>query len=341
MREFADLVLQKHESTAFAILKLFALLSAPEQRKSLVEEYFNSGSCLDKSEVHRNRLGFGYFSDHDLLMLLLVYKTKTAAQYIVNSTIINFVVERLSKFGLVSRGDFPGINDVKIAENSMPFFNDSGLAHNIVFGLPYMISRVSASVPAVNVKNSQGDIECGSGIIVKKSAASETAILLTNQHVLHGRSIVEVLSNGRKVEVISQPEFHETADLAALKVRSLPDMPIIPMNDDVPVLTPVVSLGYPRVALASGQPLLAHKGEINGSMVALSGDRYLIISCHVGPGNSGGPIVTEAGFCAGIVAQSGIGRFGTDKDSAGEYQMAYHMAIPPSVVSEFLAVLKF
>ena len=81
---------------------------------------------------------------------------------------------------------------------------------------------------------------------------------------------------------------------------------------------------------------MAHRGEINGRISTVFGDSYLAISCVVSPGNSGGPIMTEAGFCAGIVTQSGIGEFGSEDEATGIHRMAYHMAIPPDVVSEFI-----
>jgi S1-C subfamily serine protease len=339
MREIADVVLHQHETTARAILDLFAILSLSDERNEPVREYFEGGPCQDKSEAKFNRLSFGYFSDHDLLMMLLSYKTKNNLHFRVNSTIIYHVVERLAKYGLIIRNELPGINEVKIAENAMSFFNDSGLAHNIVFGVPYMVNRISASVPAINVRNQKGDIECGSGIVLRGSKAEGAAFLITNKHVLDGKEIVDILSNGIGIEILRAPIFHDTADLAAIQIATTPQMPLIPIDDEAPILTPIVALGYPRVPLAAGQFLLAHRGEVNGSMKALSGDQYLVISCHVSPGNSGSPIVTESGFCAGIVTQSGIGEFGSESDPTGVHRTAYHMAIPPTILSAFISDL--
>jgi hypothetical protein len=341
MREIADVVLTTHEPTALAILNLLSTLSIPEQREEAVKEYVERGSCFDKSQVKLNRLNLGYFSDHDLLMMLLSFKTKHGGDFRANATIIGHVVERLARYGLVIRNEIPGINELKVAENSIPFFNDTGLAHNIVFGVSHMIARVSHAVPAINVRNENGDIECGSGIVLRRSMSQEPAILITNKHVLEGKDIIDVVSNNTGMEILGGPIFHSFADLAAIRIMPTPDMPLVPIDNDAPVLTPIVSLGYPRVPYAAGQFLLAHRGEVNGSMTALSGEQFLVISCHVSPGNSGGPIVTEAGFCAGIVTQSGIGEFGNNGDATGVHRTTYHMAIPPTILSNFIETLNW
>jgi Trypsin-like peptidase domain len=339
MREIADIVLSTHEITARAILDLLSMLSAPEQRAEAVGECVDGVSCFDKSEVKLNRLNLGYFSDHDLLIMLLSFKNKNGGSFRVNATIIGHVVERLAKYGLVIRNDIPGINELKIAENSIPFFNDSGLAYNVVFGVPYMVNRISPAVPAINVRNQKGDIECGSGIVLRNSTLQKPAFLITNKHVLDGNVIVDILSNGNAIETLGAPIFHDTADLAAILINPTSEMPLIPIDEEAPILTPIVALGYPRVPFAAGQFLLAHRGEVNGGVKTLSGDQYLVISCHVSPGNSGGPIVTEAGFCAGIVTQTGIGEFGSEDDPTGMHRTAYHMAIPPTVLSNFISEL--
>jgi S1-C subfamily serine protease len=339
MREIADVVLSTHELAARAILDLLSILSTPEQRAEAVREYVEGGSCFDKTEVKLNRLNLGYFSDHDLLMMLLSFKVRNGGDYRVNATIIGHVVERLAKYGLVIRNEMPGLNELKVAENSIPFFNATGLAHNIVFGVSHMIERVAHAVPAINVRNENGDIECGSGIVLRTSNVQEPAFLITNKHVLDGNEIVNIISNGNEIEILEGPIFHDAADLAAIRISPTPKMPLVPIDDAAPVLTPIVALGYPRVPFAAGQFLLAHRGEVNGSMTSLSGDQFLLISCHVSPGNSGGPIVTEAGFCAGIVTQSGIGEFGNVDDPTGVHRTTYHMAIPPAVLSDFVAKL--
>lgn len=337
MRDHTQAVIDAHEPTVDALLQLLSDFSDPSRRAAIVASYSTDSSCTDKSEAKKARLGLGYLSQMDILNLLLKRRAESGANFRLNAIIILRVIERLKRFGLVTESDYPGLDEFRVPENSMMYFHQYGLDRNIVFGPAYTITNLARAVPAINVRCPSGDLECGSGIILRESTEISQAILLTNRHVLEGREVVEVKTEDGPVEITSSPFIHESADLAAFKVHIRQDVPTVPLDDDPPVLTPVIAMGYPRIPTASGQFLMAHRGEINGVIKTLFGERYLAISCVVSPGNSGGPIITEAGFCAGIVTQSGIGEFGTSDQPTGIHRVAYHMAIPPDVVSTFIA----
>lgn len=323
-----------------ALLEVLSDLSDPDCRSQLVAEYLKSGSCTDKSEGKKNRLKFGYFSEWDLIHILLGYKTKTGGQFGVNQLVVIHVVERRKRFGLITQSDIPASGEIRVPSGTMRFFHELGLDRNIVFGIPYTVDALSHAVPAINVRSAKGDIECGSGIILKSSVQEAESILVTNKHVIEDKEIVDVRLLDKALDLKSSPILHPSADLAAFSVTVGPEVPVVPLDEGPPILTPIIELGYPRIPIASGQFLMAHRGEINGKIETLFGHSFLAISCVVSPGNSGGPIITEAGFCAGIVTQSGIAEYGTDDDATGIHRTAYHMAIPPELVSQFIKTMR-
>jgi S1-C subfamily serine protease len=74
---------------------------------------------------------------------------------------------------------------------------------------------------------------------------------------------------------------------------------------------------------------LAHGGELNAIVSSYHGDQHLIISNLVAPGNSGGPVLDEAGVCVGMVVNS------LETTHDGGISTA-NAAIPSSVVLDFI-----
>lgn len=336
MKEHSQIVIDANTPGVESLLFILSRMSDPNYVNEIADNYFNSGPCLEKSEVKLNRMKFGMFSIHDIMYILIDYKSKNELTFSVNGLMVKYVIDRLNRFGLITLGEIPNISEYKITENLMKIFYDLGLAHNIVFGVPFMIEKLSLGIPAINVKSRSGDIECGSGLILKNHPSDSEAWLVTNKHVIFEKTIIEIIAKDQIFSVISGPFFHPEIDLAALRISVDLHVPVIPIDDDPPVLTPVVAIGYPCVPYTDGQFLMAHRGEVNGKIVSLMGEEFLAISCQVSPGNSGGPIVTESGFCAGIVTQSGIGEFGGIDQPTGVHRTTYHMAIPPNAVSSFI-----
>jgi hypothetical protein len=108
------------------------------------------------------------------------------------------------------------------------------------------------------------------------------------------------------------------------------------------LLDEVVTLGYPRVAVASEHRLLAHKGEVNGTIVdRYDKNEYQVISCAVAPGNSGGPVIDDSGRVVGVVCQSSIGRYlrtspNEMADESPNDVGVHHLALPIGALADFL-----
>ncbi|HEY6508031.1 MAG TPA: trypsin-like peptidase domain-containing protein, partial [Vicinamibacterales bacterium] len=191
----------------------------------------------------------------------------------------------------------------------------------------------------------QAEIGTGTGFIV-----SSSGYVLTNHHVVEGGTTVETRDNAKvtvttrvsRIDVCLSPEAARAQgsvtpcaeasvfgsdpdrDLAVLFV-SAPSLPYLALGDSDAVSRgqPVQALGFPfgrqvevgRAAVAPG--LVPEISIAEGTIAALrEGDagqpRYLQVTSNLNPGNSGGPLVDDAGFVVGVVSMkirgsSGIG----------------------------------
>jgi len=214
------------------------------------------------------------------------------------------------------------------------FWKSGNLAF-YVLGLPHVAQVMKRAVVAINIENDEGDIECGSGVVLYSNAPG-LGMVITNRHVVENVEIKNVIVDGAELERVSDPILSTTADLAKFNVALKPSIPNVALALDALVLDEVVSIGYPRIPTSAQQSAMSHRGEINGSITTLDGRRYSAISCHVSPGNSGGPIFNKYGYCAGLVTQSGTAKYTSSVGADDGYAVAYHMAIPVEILKNFV-----
>jgi S1-C subfamily serine protease len=135
----------------------------------------------------------------------------------------------------------------------------------------------------------------GSGLIV-----SRRGHVLTNEHVVAGCRRLRAVVDGR-----ARPAEVQATDAAndlALVRLPEPTEAVARWREGRPVQAgeSVVVLGFPLSGLLSPDAVVT-TGAVN-ALAGLKGDtRFLQISAPVQPGNSGGPVVDEAGLVVGVV----------------------------------------
>lgn len=143
----------------------------------------------------------------------------------------------------------------------------------------------------------RGDpIANGSGFFINSQG-----YFVTNEHVAAAGTIFFVGSESsgwRQAELIAaNPEL----DLALLKLdfesKGLP----IASSNGVKLGTPVATIGFPNIELQGFSPKFT-KGEISSLLGPQDEPTKFQISVPVQPGNSGGPLFTEAGHVVGVVS---------------------------------------
>jgi serine protease Do len=138
----------------------------------------------------------------------------------------------------------------------------------------------------------------GSGFVV-----SSDGLIVTAAHVIEGATSATVwLQNGEELDIEDVIVRDRAKDFAIVRVAGV-DLPTVPLGnaDDVSVGQRVIVIGAPM------EPSLA--GTVSDGLVAarrvVNGTRRIQISAPISPGNSGGPVLTEAGQVIGLVL-SGI-----------------------------------
>ena len=140
----------------------------------------------------------------------------------------------------------------------------------------------------------------GSGFFI-----SETGLVITNNHVVTGAAIIWVQVDGedsrRNARVLG---VSECSDLAVLQVERRADetFPFLdwfegPMETGMNVYAAGYPLGDPEFTLTNG---VVSKATANGNSVWSSVDSVLEHDANLNPGNSGGPLVDDAGLVLGV-----------------------------------------
>jgi serine protease Do len=166
----------------------------------------------------------------------------------------------------------------------------------------------TGSVPPRLPRDEGSRLFTGSGFFV-----DATGHLITNYHVIQNCSELAVLDYGAARLV----ESDAANDLAIVKVTS--DKPIRPVRfrpDEVDLGEKIVVMGYPLVGVLAASVNVT--SGIVSSLRGVQGDqRYLQITAAVQNGNSGGPLLDEAGRLSGVVtAKLNLDRF--DRGSVPE-----------------------
>ncbi|MBC8014570.1 MAG: trypsin-like peptidase domain-containing protein [Sporomusaceae bacterium] len=141
-------------------------------------------------------------------------------------------------------------------------------------------------------------VYCGSGFFIMPD------IIVTNNHVVHGASKIEVAYNDEVVLMAMVIGRDEVNDLALLKVSGLESVvtPLVLANSSgVREGNRVYAVGFP-LPMVMGPRAKISEGIISSSN-GLQGDlRMFQISTPVQPGNSGGPLLNDQAEVVGVVA---------------------------------------
>jgi S1-C subfamily serine protease len=307
---------------------------------SLLDMYFNDRESykklVQKSVVDKNRLSLaesGWLTPMDIAMACIKLDTREGKG--VGMSQLETALQRLWEWGYVKLENMPGtmlagcwrINDA--AEKLW----DKAKAENICFGVLHLIEKYRNSVPYVVVETKEGDEEIGTGFLV---TVGRQHICVTNKHVTTGTRIkrIKAIQADAKKLKWSMCVESQSYDLAAIVISNAHDLPTFKFGIPI-LLDDVIALGYPKVAVTAEPFLLAHKGEINGTIVnRCDNQRYLAVSCAVAPGNSGGPLINEAAEVVGVISQSSVFR---GMESTVEQVGVHHLAIPFDDVLAFLS----
>lgn len=166
------------------------------------------------------------------------------------------------------------------------------------FGAQFLHWAYRTGTYQITGSTSKGDIHAGTGIAIAPRW------LLTCAHVLKDMKIDEVQSSSQGEYKVIRQLTHPTIDVGLLEVDR--DIHVVQgINFRHPhVGERVYTFGYPRIPLSREAAIVMQGGEVSVEQVTgLHGDELFLFSAIARPGNSGGPILSEAGHIVGIVTQ--------------------------------------
>jgi len=167
------------------------------------------------------------------------------------------------------------------------------------------VAQVGPQVVNINTKLGYNNaVGAGTGIVIDPNG-----VVLTNNHVISGATDITAFSvgDGRTygVDVVG---YDRTQDIAVLQLRGAGGLPTAAIGGGVNVGEPIVALGNtggqggtPRAVagkvVALGQTVQA-SDALTGAEESLSG--LIQVDAAIAPGDSGGPVVNNAGQVVGI-----------------------------------------
>ncbi|MBB4010268.1 S1 family peptidase [Allorhizobium taibaishanense] len=312
-----------------ALIKLLGLAAQPDPYRDFINE---NSSRLPNFEARKSLLEGGYFQPQDFLHLLHACGDGEGT----STSALMPLLRRLIEWGLVVDQSMFGSHAFVNYSWSQPriaLFVTLRVVDNVLLGPSYVARKYRGSVPAVYVRRGE-DEYTGTGFLATNRGDGLKCVIVTAKHNVDPEEGITFVGLNKPEGSTFNPIsgnwiLHPKLDLALLEVEYNNTIaPIFPIGNPS-VLTRTITLGYPAIATTDSSYLLAHGGELNAIVNTYHGEDRLIISNVVAPGNSGGPVLDEAGLCLGVVVNS----FETQHEGGVEKA---NSAIPAKHVLDFI-----
>ncbi|WP_458759163.1 S1 family peptidase [Afipia sp. TerB] len=288
------------------------LLSAPSHPRQLVDDQYralvnNQLRAFPDFAKRERLLETGYFLGSDLVQL--VHASGDGSGTAVH--IVGSLLDQLIEWMLVVDAGVLVPNGLMRYQWNKPRIAQFIALHildNVLLGPTYVAQKYRQSVPPVFVRKGEDDYT-GTGFLVTNRGDQQKFVVVTAKHNVDPADGITFVGFGSAEDVTYTSLaddwiLHPTLDIALMPVAcSKTAIPIYPVGDAT-ALSRTITLGYPRIATTDAPYLLAHGGEINAVVSDYYGEQRLIISNIVAPGNSGGPVLNEAGLCVGMVVNA-------------------------------------
>lgn len=193
-------------------------------------------------------------------------------------------------------------------------------------GYRYFTSAYRNRIVELQVRDSMGDIDTGTGFLIRFSDGISRVVTCLHNLVEQGSGKLRTIQRmlGGEIEYRANSGIAlDRLDIAILDIDKTDlDLP----NGQAKILETVYSAGFPRIYMTKPSPLLFHKGEVNGFSGHIEdASKEIILSLDIAPGNSGGPIFNEVGCVVGVAARK--------SETSSKVGMAsYAHAIPIEVI---------
>lgn len=336
-----DTIAARQPDEVKALIRLLEI-AATENREEYRQIVHKELGQFPRFEERKSLLEAGHFCGMDFLQLVHSCGGVGAGGNRKGGTslqVVTAMLHQLEQWMLISDNGLLSPNAYaryQWNQKRIAAFSSLNILDNVLLGPGFVAQKYSPSVPPIFVK--KGDDErTGTGFLASSRFDATGRVIVTAKHNVDRSAGIKFLSfgetSGASYVPLSETWFlHPELDLAAMPVSwTGSPTPIYPLGTPT-VLSRTISLGYPRIATTDGPYLLAHGGELNAVVGDYYGEKRLVISNLVAPGNSGGPVLDEAGLCVGMVTNA----FETEHEGGVSISNA---AIPADAILTFIAQL--
>lgn len=287
-----------------ALINLMGMVLIDEQYRALVNKELQ---IFPGFAQRKKLLEIGHFLGPDLVQL--IHASGDGSGTTVH--VVGSLLEQLIDWMLVLDAGVlvpNGLLRYKWNKQLIAHFIALHILDNILLGPTYVARKYRQSVPPVFVRKGN-DNYTGTGFLVTNHGEGKKFVIVTAKHNVDPADGISFVGFGAAEDVTYTQladnwVLHPTLDMALMPVAcSKEAIPIYPVGTAT-ALSRTITLGYPRIATTDAPYLLAHGGEINAVVSSYYGEQRLIISNVVAPGNSGGPVLDEAGLCVGMVVSA-------------------------------------
>ena len=148
------------------MIELLSILNDEVSRK----KFLDTVTISDKSKTKTNRLNLGYFSKPDLREFMFAFLKQKGKPLKAFPSVLNLTMDRLMLYHIIIESPISEFNEFQLNSEFFELYRNHNHLDSIVFGVLYTLEKYKRSIPAVNVINSEGDKNCGSGLLVKVSS---------------------------------------------------------------------------------------------------------------------------------------------------------------------------
>lgn len=175
---------------------------------------------------------------------------------------------------------------------------------------PQAVLDACASVVRVEVDATDGYVYTGSGFIVQNGA--DGTLIVTNAHVVEDAATVSVWRDREALQSAEVAALDTQVDLAVLHVAEPLEGPALPLSLEVERGMAVYAIGYPGAAdgLSVQEAHAREDATITDGLISAIRQAQAVsygpeipllqTNAALNPGNSGGPLLSEAGAVVGV-----------------------------------------
>jgi len=283
----------------------------------------------DESRIQESRSLCSFCEHHDILTAIDVALLYSVVDMLRSERLLIAVDGAISLDGRYACVNF----EERRAEYGEYEFRTTGFGR--------VVERMSSSVVAIEVEDADGVPSIGTGFFIGNQHT-----IITARHVVENMRMVRVLGPAGtslkigRVSVAADPGL----DIASVLVAS-DGQPRTPLRRaDARLLDEVLCVGYPPIpgfdAIQVAEParVVALKST-TGHVVATArpylehATELLLMSARIKGGNSGGPVLSKAGYCVGVSVAVPISA--TDAEQLDD--LGYGLALPSGTIPNVLA----